>query len=508
MALDLLLAQPGWPSPAQLQATVAPLLDARDTPSLPTLATLLLHPTLGPVASASACALLPHILPDHVPGLASGLSGLQHCPSPREWEPWTLADARRLLALPWGPDAAWLLWHHANGRIRQCALENARVHPGHLAHLLWRVTDHVPAVREAAADRVAPLLTRATHAELQPTVPLVLRIGTRARAQHPVFTAWHARWSEPAAHPVLTALLSSASRAARRFASQHLLLQSTSIPVLTACLHSADVVVRRLALERLHALDPEAAGPVFRALFRSAHARTRREALAWLVDHGAADAPSLVRHALDDRDAQVRALAQWHCEGTDPADHYRSLLAHRPALAALGLGQCGAVSDATHLLPLLAHREPHVRSAALTALTALDADTAEPHLVAALADPALPVVTLAANILTRLRRFPPPARLWRTVMGAPSTAVQRVLLPLAARGSHWPALGVLLKARVSVDAALAALSEPLLQRWLARADRVFTRPTLEERAELGALVNHPALPPGLARAVRAWVEDA
>ncbi|MFF6910122.1 hypothetical protein ACFY9Q_29780 [Streptomyces sp. NPDC012389] len=290
---------------------------------------------------------------------------------------------------------------HADGRIREAALEEAPTAPELRPLLVVRCSDWAGPVRE----RARVLLAELPGSALVPLAELILLLSRRTRGGFARSLLECALREGPAAD--IVALMAHQDRAtyrlAYRIAVERGLLTPTQLATTAAT--CGDVTLQDLCAEAavatLTATDGEAGqAAVLGRLLTGRSARVRSAgvtALRRTGRHGEAE-PFLA-----DRSAVVRACARYVLRqgGIDPLPVYRALCTEPAAHpgAAAGLGECGdRATDAGTLWALVEHPSPAVRLCAITGLRALD-EVVRERLTPSLDDPSPAVVRAATGAL-------------------------------------------------------------------------------------------------------------
>ncbi|WP_435972158.1 HEAT repeat domain-containing protein [Streptomyces sp. Qhu_M48] len=330
---------------------------------------------------------------------------------------------------------------HADGRIREAALDHAERRPALLALVVIRCADWVGPVRE----RARRLLADSPPHHLAAHTALTLRVGRRSRGGFAQELLTAALRTGPATQ--VEALLGSDDRATARLAHRIVVerrLLSTARLAQTAARHR-DVVVQDVCAEAAVAGLGEGGCDGFTEvvvpLLGSTQPRVRSAGVTALRRAG--------RHAdaepyLTDRSAVVRACARWVLRqgGTDPAPLYRALCAApaaRPA-AAVGLGECGVREDVDLIRTLLTHPVPGVRACAVAGLRALDAVRADDMRPLLIDQSAAVVRQATAALLPWADHIPP--ELLRGLLAEDRPRHQRVAAFRLLRASGLHARGV------------------------------------------------------------------
>lgn len=298
-----------------------------------------------------------------------------------------------------------------NGRVREEALRRlaALADTAALPALLERVNDWVAPIRDLARRTVLGLATTGNAAAFVQQLPGIDRLRLRSRDDHTEFLAELDRYFVGNGRAaVLAGLRDPDFRIAQRC------LELAAGAGLAAPEHLAELALtspnsaqRRKALTLIVALDGE---PRRRLLYRAAAAALpslRSAALRQLLadTDGAVDAQALLFDA--HRTVRVMAADHLRAQGVDVAECYRHALdtdaARRWRTALWGLSRYGGAQDEARLRDYLADPEPALRRDALNYCAQRSGITAQPLLLAALADPAIPVARSAAVLAERVR---------------------------------------------------------------------------------------------------------
>ncbi|MGK3093183.1 hypothetical protein ACG93S_24540 [Streptomyces sp. WAC01490] len=290
---------------------------------------------------------------------------------------------------------------HADGRVREAALEEARTAPELRPLLVVRCSDWADPVRE----RARVLLAELPGSALLPLAELILLLSRRTRGGFARCLLERALREGPAVD--VAALMAHQDRATYRLAYRIAVERGLLTPaeLATTAATCGDVTLQDLCAEAavaaLTATDGEAGqAAVLGRLLTARAARVRSAgvtALRRAGRHGEAE-PFLA-----DRSAVVRACARYVLRqgGIDPLPLYRALCAEPAAHpgAAAGLGECGErATDTGTLWALVEHPLPAVRVCAITGLRALEAVVRE-RLTSSLDDPSPAVVRAATRAL-------------------------------------------------------------------------------------------------------------
>lgn len=413
--------------------------------------------------------------------------------SARRWNApqWTEVAARRLAAGGAGLFDLALAACHANGHVRQAAVTALGARDDVLGLLAVRAVDWVPQVRDRARLVCGRWFARAPVRAVTVLAPAALALRGRREGQwlaDAVETTLRTGPPEAAA-----AALASGDRRLRRLAHTTALdTGRLDLDHLTrTALTDADMPIRVLCADAaIRAAGRTGDRAVPRRLLASGTAAVRAEAVRALAAAGELGPATA---ALTDRSALVRATAQAAVRraGTDPATHYRAVLAdQRPPLpwAIAGLGETGARPDTALLRPWLDHPSSRGRAEAIRALRRLG-DTPRRPLLTLLEDPVSAVARQAVLSL---------------LPGADTLdehALRPLLRPPHPPHVHWAAYRLLRArdtwTRLSVDLELAtdpghpvhANARADLTAWLRHdAATTYSTPSADRAAELSGLL--------------------
>ncbi|MEV8377056.1 hypothetical protein AB0P21_30220 [Kribbella sp. NPDC056861] len=285
-----------------------------------------------------------------------------------------------------------------DGRLRERALSQL---PGELAAVLLalRTADHVPQIRAQARE----LLFALPPALVAMEVLLVVRRRLHGGG---LLDEYAKRLTDEQ----LAGMRTAGVRDLRRWAYQHGLADGT--------LARAELEIGALDNDQwirvrcADALAQQADAELAPRLLTSRYVELRMAGLLRLPEELLGD--EQIEHALFDRSARVRELAQWRCRrrGGDPAKTYRDvalgagrIVAGRRTGLVSGLSETGDASDLPLVLEHLADRGPAVRLAAVKAVAGwLGSDERAGLLGPLLLDASPKVVGAAATALASLPR--------------------------------------------------------------------------------------------------------
>jgi len=264
-----------------------------------------------------------------------------------------------------------------------------------------------------------------------------------------------------------------------------------------------DVVIRRDFIRRLRqkGLPPGQVWNELIELMQDAHAGVRLDALRALLAGFPERSGPIIRDAVFDRSAAVRAAARFHLAQqvpqTDFAAAYRARLARPdddPRAALSGLSETGRPDDVHHLLPYLDDARQQVRRTAVIAAARLSADCVHDRVLAMLEDAVGAVSAAARRMLSRDPTRLDADSLLSLIGRAPFVHVRRNALILLAAMSYWASLPQLLQSCRSSDESIRMLALPEIER---RSSRSRFPPLSARQAEriLAALEEASAVVP-------------
>jgi hypothetical protein len=384
-------------------------------------------------------------------------------------------------------DAAVLLATHWNGWVREAAvpLLGRRPTPLSVGMLVVRSADWVLEVRLAAQSELREVVRREGPDVLLPSLPLVEQMnGGDARCRpFALELLGLARDASPAA---LRSALHGPDRRARRSSARLLARSAFDLAALDDALAQDDPVTLALVAEAALADAPLAI--VERLSRPPAIARIRALALGRLLEDAADGGAVHAQHALMDRAASVRAVAQRFLQraGVDVASLYAARLG-APAASAIAVRGLTEMTSRPHLpeiASLASHPSARVREAVCVAIEVLDATNQE-LLLAFARDSSRRVARRAGLALVRSNLDPGRLdRLWACAV----ERGDRCLFPAFTTLDRWRQLLLAARGLQSGQTHAVELAGALLDRLMTTWNRSFTSPSASVHEELGAVL--------------------
>ena len=378
---------------------------------------------------------------------------------------------------------------HPSGYVREAVidkLDHAITSGVEIPFLLLRLTDWVPAVREAAERAVGRRITASNRATYLAHLSLIETLKRRVKGQEsPGLTRVENLLREDV-ETLVAAALASHTRGARRF----------GLSLALATLNEAEGEVQDAVLKRvIHCSDPAARVQVTRwlatvttapqlqrdflaTLLHDRSVAVRRIALGWCATREPVRHLESLRAALLDRSSIIRAVAQFHLPKHEPVDlrsFYRDAVARRESRvlqAALGgLGETGQREDSEVVISFVDAPEVKIRKASLAALAKLALDTHLEIFVDKLQS-ASPGVSRQARIaLDRYAAIIGADKLGAILTETPHVHVRRQTLGLINRLSKWQKLPLLIQMMTTEDSSLAQMADDFVRSWLSTYNR-------------------------------------
>jgi HEAT repeat protein len=408
-----------------------------------------------------------------------------------------------------------LVSFHRSGYVRERAVRLLAAAPAGagLPYLLIRLNDWVANVRSAARQAVEKCLGAGSPGLLLGNLALVVRLADCRRTDHAdLVGALLRRLTVPEYLPDLLGVVRSGQQSVARACFRLLAdLPGPHLPALVqAGLQARDAVVRLWAIRHLPTTEGGARlGEALSARESDGSLAVRREALRVRLQALPETAEPALERALLDRSPSVREFARFHLARVRPADFpafYRNVLsarAHVPQAIA-GLGETGTRADAPSLVPFLTAPDRRTRQAAVRAVGTLAGDEYAGLLAERLTDEGPKVVREARQALQGQADALGPERLWAIFTGGRRRHVRVAALALIDHTGTWGKLPYLIRAAADPDEAIALQARGCVER---RYNRVFTRPTEEQRVRIAAALEECAssLPPPFLAGLRAHV---
>ena len=379
---------------------------------------------------------------------------------------------------------------HPNGYLREEVIRRLNVvtEGWELKFLLIRLNDWVPEVRARAKPAVLARLRDDCLEELFQSLPIVLVLEHRCRAEHrEVLDQIDTLLQAPPGRTRLTAGLNHSDKGIRRKCWQ-LLSTSSEIglgTLIDLASSSSDPII---SAQTVQLLEAHVTAPKARAFLnhsvRSSFSPVRRLALRALATHFPDDTVGLLHELIFDPSTSVRATSRYHLGELSTQDFSRIYaeaiakgLYGRRLAAIAGLAETGASADADLLLPFLADARAALRRTAVLALVRLTGEKYLDRIVGMLRDPAASVVKQAARSLRPYADFIGGSKLIQLFETAEQSPSWLGALSLIASLSKWDALLYLLRASRFPDENRTKLVEGLLVRWNQRFNLVPINPS-------------------------------
>lgn len=396
-----------------------------------------------------------------------------------------------------------LVSFHRNGYVRhEAVLRLSAINDGtELPFLLIRQNDWV---RQIADDAQAAIEQRTNDnylPHLVKSLPLILHLSSFSRYDHSIIVRKLLKIIVNDQHDdFLRRAVESSDRVVRRKIvrlglalegdhqmrlMRHALRSEDPIVRLCGCRHLTQVADSEMLIDLLGLLRNDSSMPV------------RREALRLHAERFPSQAKETWWTALLDRSSSIRELARFHLakhEDFDATGFYRQTVSEQPdSLAALeGLAETADSSDISYLRTLLTHKFPTRRYAAIRGLAQVGGEAVVPDLIHSLRDDNPRVAREARKSLQGRLELIQGEDLLSVALEAHHPYSRRVAIDMIADLGKWTCLPWLIKAASVCDPDTAVVAEQLIVDWFAppKCNRVFTRPTIDERNAIReALVN-------------------
>jgi HEAT repeat protein len=412
---------------------------------------------------------------------------------PAGWRRMQPSDVLRLLKGVESPTTALgvLSWH-PNGRVREQAVRQLDLirDGSEVPYLLIRLNDWVEAVRREARQSVLERLTHGQAALFFEHLYLVVRLIDCHRDDHSVVvTRVLQELTASKAEAKLTEALNSHSRYVRRtcYRLAMAIEGSHRSIIVRYCLRSGDAVLRLWASrDARQVLSVDELKRAVQVMSCDGFMPVRREALSILKEQFPDRALAALKEALLESGVSMREFARFHLRklgiGNTVAFYRDAVMAGRKFPSAIaGLGEVGTAEDAELLIPFMRARSASVRAAATRAVGALAGDQNAHALLQMVLDDSKRVSLEAQRALNRRLEFVSTQDLANIFRTDRRLHVRWAVLRLLKKVDTWQAMPYLIEAAADEEIEIA---EHVRRNILGRMNRVFTRPTPQERAAI------------------------
>lgn len=412
---------------------------------------------------------------------------------------------------------------HPSGYVRETAVRQMAAEPPgrDLPLLVLRLNDWVPEVRAAAEAVLRARLGESSTAAWARVLPLLLDLEHQQRNDASgLVRDVVAAFTAPDAEAALKGALTNADRAVRRAASTVALRAGGAAAALAARVgvDDPDLLVR-LRVARAVRAGTTGDEAVEAGLSADPAAGVRREILMARIEREADGLDAVLQRALLDAHRSVRAVARFYLRkrlgdaAPVPADVYRRALAavtsadrtDATVTPLEGLAETGEPADGARARAFLDDPRPSVREAAVRAVAALDPAVSAGAVVQALDDPSPRVARTAARLVAAGLPGVDAEAAFGPRLDSMLPHVRQSALDGVGALPTWRALPHLLRAARSGDETVASEAVTRVERWAAKAARVFTAPMPREALAVDDALATASLPAELAASVRAVV---
>jgi HEAT repeat protein len=412
-----------------------------------------------------------------------------------DWAGWRRikpANVRRLeVPAEFAAAVYGVLSFHPNGHVREAAVrELEKVRDGsEVPYLLIRLNDWVTQIHEASRATLMERLRQQRFGDFFAWLDLVFWLSGCGRYDHrglvqPVVKALVSAEGIDA----LCDALQSRSRLIRRSAYRAAI--AAGVPelqrFLVQVLRSEDPVLRlwatRDAKKLLRDADLRHLAP---ELLQDNFVPVRREALVCVMERFPEGASAALTNALMDTAASMREFARFYLRRIselDSAAFYRGRLDERNelAVAIAGIGETGSVDDVPRLVGFLANKRARIRAAAARAIGKLS-KVVPREILRAIGDDHKKVTLEACRATARNVDSVSLEELVSIFRAETRTHARMAVVQLIDLKETWDALPDLVEACGLDDREVATAAR---RRVVTKFNRVFTKPTSEQRAAI------------------------
>lgn len=424
-----------------------------------------------------------------------------------EWARLVPADLARFATGPDGTTYAGvlgLLSFHHNGYVRLEAVRllSRQFDRSEFPFLLIRQNDWVQPIVASAQRAVAERIHDGYVQHLARCLRLILHLKACGRQDHQYTVDRAINLLLDEKHgAVLQQVILTADRRTRRHVVQHGLTSvgSHQARIVRTGLACDDEVIRRLCSTRLAAaFESNQLRQVLEGLIADPLATIRREAFTFQASHFPELAEATWRSSLLDSSRLVRELARFSLgrlglSEAAIATLYRARIAEQPDFlpAIQGLAETGDSSDVEYFQSLRRHPWTSRRIAAIRGIHRTCDDTNSAALFEILLDDRASVVREIRKAIEARRAIVPGEAVLPAALHAADARARESAVRLIADFGKWRSLPWLVRVAANAPPATAHIAGQLIEEWLAppKANRVFTRPTPTETAEIAKAIS-------------------
>lgn len=497
-------------------STIERIVDSGEVAAIPFLTPLLAENVLIASAAGRGIAhLLEGACTGDIPDIDVQVRHWHGRDSYRRWRNLRLDATRRIdVDPPTRIAVVSILSCHPSGHLREEAVKELRgaTTDSAVAFQLIRVNDWVEPVRSQARANLLELLEAQQYSPFFRHLSLVFRLKDCERDDHSaVVGAVLSALLREDAPEALTVALNNPERSTRRntYLAAMLIRGVHRWRIIEAGLRHSDPVLRLWALrDARRESRPQWIHQQLLAGLVDSFVPVRREAILGIVEQFPAEAQAALIKMLNDGSGSIRELARFYLRRfgeQDFASFYRASLTKHPSREAIaGLGETGSAHDAQLVAPYVTSALASVRRAVVRSIGLLDAPGHKELLLSAIRDTSMKVSNEASAALSGITNDADVERLFALFQETAAAHVRLSVLRVLGTRPFWEVLPHLIMAASNPDAAVSGVAE---WKILSRTNRIFTRPTSEQREAILAAIKdrQELLRPIVADQCRHWV---
>ena len=390
-----------------------------------------------------------------------------------------------------------LLSFHPSGWVRSESIKRLNLQSGgdELAYLIIRANDWVEPVRKLAWSAIRRRL-RSENADAfarNMGIVVALEAKTRTSMRELLADIYDFLLTTPRA---LDSAIAHENFRIRRgaFRTAYRLDEEQRSRFIKLALKDSDALIRLVAAKQAALLsDAGLRSEFMKIVLTDRWHAVRSRALHMAVSDADDSTEAILLELLLDRSRSVRSAARFYLRQLG-AEDFRSiyldaLTGDNPAVAILGVGECGIADDATAINLYLESSNPTILSAAVTATSRLLPSESDGMLLGILAHPHKAPSNAAARQL-RERVSPQTQPRLGEIYEDPSLPLHARLnaLKLLGKAGKWDTLIYWLRGTGDKEAKIAEYCERGLRRWQHAFNRSFTEPSKQQVDEIRELM--------------------